>query len=65
MKIKDPKGNLGRWILEMAEHQYDIVHRSEILHVASDVLSRCPLQVGPEDPAMNVFVTVAMDEVDL
>ena len=28
-KIKDPKEKLGRWMLEMAEHQYDIVHRVE------------------------------------
>ena len=52
-------------MLEMAEHQYDIVHKSEILHVDADALSRCPLQAGPEDPTMNVFITVAMDEVDL
>ena len=64
-KIKDLKGKLGRWILEMAEHQYDIVHKSGILHVDADAHSRCPLQAGPEDPATNVFVTVAMDEVDL
>ena len=64
-KIKDTKGKLGRWMLEMAEHQYDIVHKSGSLHVDADALSRCPLQAGSEDPAMNVFVMVAMDEVDL
>ena len=49
----------------MAEHQYDIVHKSGILHVDADALSRCPLQAGPEDPDLTVLVKVAMDEIDL
>ena len=49
----------------MAEHQYDIVHKSGILHVDADTLSRCTLLAGPEEPAMNVLVMVAMDEVNL
>ena len=64
-KVKDLKGKLGRWMLEMMEHQYDIVHKSGILHVDADALSGCPLQAGPEDPELQVFATVAMDEVDL
>ena len=40
----DPKGKLGLWMLGMADHQYDIVDKSGILHVDADhypdVLSR-------------------------
>ena len=52
-------------MLEMAEHQYDIVHKSGILHVDADALSRCPLQAGVEESGKPVCVTVAMNEVDL
>ena len=31
----------------------------------ADALSRCPLQVGAEEPGQPICVTVAMDEVDL
>ena len=44
-KMRDQKGKQGCWMLEMAEHQYDIVHKSGILHVDADALSRCP-QIG-------------------
>ena len=52
-------------MLKMAEHQYNIVHKSGILHVDADALSRCPLQAGAEEPGKPVCVTVAMDKVDL
>ena len=52
-------------MLEMAEHQYDIVHKSGILHMDADALSRCPLQAGAEEPGQPVCITLAMDEVDL
>ena len=35
-KMRDPKGKLGCWMLEMAEHQYDIVHKNRIIHVDAD-----------------------------
>ena len=52
-------------MLEMVEHQYDIVHKSRILHIDVDALSRCPLQAGAEEPGQPVCMTMAMDEVDL
>ena len=60
-KMRDPKGKLGC----MAENQYDIVHKSGILHVDVDALSICPLQLGAEEPGQPVCMTVAMDEVDI
>ena len=64
-KMRDPKGKLGCWMLEMAKHQYDIIHKSGILHVDADALSRCPLQAGAEEPGQPMCMTVVMDEVDL
>ena len=38
-KMCDSKGKLGHWMLEIAKHQYDIVHKSGILHIDVHALS--------------------------
>ena len=42
--MKDPKGKLGQWLLELSEHRYKVIHKSGVLHVDADALSRCPLK---------------------
>ena len=37
--MKDPKGKLGQSLLELLEHRFTVIHRSEILHIDTDALS--------------------------
>ena len=62
--MRDPKGKLGSWTLDMAENQHDIMHKSLILHMDADRLSWYPLQVEHEDPEQQVYTTVAINVID-
>lgn len=39
MNWKDPSSRLGRWVMLLADHQYDIVHRPGKQHGNADALS--------------------------
>ena len=65
-RVAEPKGRLARWILELAEHQFSIVHRSGILHGDADALSRCPLACTEADSLEEqLFVTIDQPPLDL
>ena len=38
--MKDPTGQLARWLLQLSELEFDIVHRRGVLHNNADALSR-------------------------
>ena len=41
--MKDPTGQLARWVLQLSEMElFDIVHRRGALHNDADALSRYP-----------------------
>lgn len=40
--MKDPTGQLARWVLQLSEMEFDIVHRRGALHNNADALSRYP-----------------------
>ena len=66
-RVAEPKGRLARWILELAEHQYTIVHRSGIRHGDADALSRCPLACTEADSLEEeqLFATTDQPPPDL
>ena len=47
----------------IAEHRFIVIHKSGVLHVDADALSRCPLRY-PEEEAERVCVTVRHGEVN-
>ena len=65
--MPETKGRLARWILELAEHQYSIVHHSGVLHGDADALSRCPLACDETDSLEedHLFVTTDQTPTDL
>ena len=36
--MKDPKEKLVRWLLELSEHRFTVIHKSGVLHVDADTL---------------------------
>ena len=49
MRLKSCVGRLGRWSLQIQQHDFDIVHRPGKVHNNADVLSRHPLLVNSVD----------------
>ena len=40
--FKEPEGQLARWLEQLKEYDFDIVHRQGKLHTNADALSRLP-----------------------
>ena len=47
--MKDPTGQLARWLLQLSELEFDIVHRRGVLHNNADALSRYPYPVADQE----------------
>ena len=43
MSLKDPKGRLARWALQLQQHDFTIVHRPGKQHQNADAISRFPV----------------------
>lgn len=41
-KMKEPEGQLARWLERLCEYNFEIIHRSGQLHTNADSLSRSP-----------------------
>ena len=62
--MKDPRGQLARWVLHLSEMEFDIVHRRGALHNDADALSRYPHKTAdPEQRYRWVCVPVADDQL--
>ena len=58
--MKDPRGQLARWVLHLSEMEFDIVHRRGALHNDADALSRYTHKTAdPEQRYRWVCVPVA------
>ena len=44
--FKEPSGHIARWIEQMAEYDFDIIHRPGKQHANADALSRYPVTVN-------------------
>ena len=44
--FKDTVGQVARWLVQIAEYDFEIVNRPGKQHTNADALSRYPLQVG-------------------
>ena len=42
MRFKNPAGQLARWLEELSQYDFQLLHRKGKLHVNADVLSRIP-----------------------
>ena len=42
--LKEPEGQLARWLGRMEQYNYRVVHRPEEIHHNADSLSRCPCE---------------------
>ena len=50
----NPEGQLARWLEQLQEYDFDIVHRPGCKHLNADALSRIPCrQCGHESHAMD------------
>ena len=54
MYVKDPGSRLMRWRIQLAEYDYDIVHKSGIQNTNADALSRIG-SVGALEGPMEVI----------
>ena len=59
--MKDPTGQLARWLLQLSELEFDIVHRRGVLHNNADALSRYPHSV-PDNEQRYRWVCVPITE---
>jgi hypothetical protein len=40
MRLPEPSGRLGRWVLELQQHDFEICYRKGALNKVADALSR-------------------------
>ena len=52
MDMKEPTGRLGRWVLRLQRHRFDVEYRQGKANELADALSRLPLK---EDNALGPF----------
>ena len=55
MDMKDPGGRLGRWVLRLQGHSFEIEYRAGKYNEVADSLSRLPLAPGNEVPDLANF----------
>ena len=60
--FKDPEGQLARWLLQLSELEFDILHRKGTLHSDGDALSRYPHQQTAEEELYR-WVCIPVREV--
>ncbi|XP_056466778.1 uncharacterized protein LOC130405625 [Gadus chalcogrammus] len=60
-RMKEPEGQLARWLERLGEYNFEIIHRSGQLHGNADSLSRrpcrqsCPCKLpSPSPPQLNI-----------
>ena len=56
--FKEPEGQLARWLEQLEEYDFDVVHRQGKLHVNADVLSRLTHTEGESDVLIDSIVPV-------
>lgn len=61
--MKDPTGQLARWLLQLSEMEFDIVHRRGVLHNNADALSRYPYPSLTDQEQRYRWVCVPVTEV--
>jgi transposase InsO family protein len=56
-KLRDPEGQMARWLLFLQDFNFDIVHRPGAAHANADALSRHPRHQGCENsPACQSLI---------
>ncbi|XP_034549911.1 uncharacterized protein LOC117820296 [Notolabrus celidotus] len=59
-RMKEPEGQLARWLEKLSEYDFEIIHRPGRLHVNADSLSRqpwrqsCPCKLPGPSPPGNI-----------
>lgn len=62
--LKDPEGQLARWILKLQDYDFEIVHRAGHLHRNADALSRNPRHQGNNTCPACTVNAVTVDPSD-
>jgi len=62
MNVKDPGSRLMRWQIQLAEYDYDIVHKSGVQNTNADALSRIG-SVGALEGPMEVIIDQVKKQV--
>lgn len=60
-KLPNPTGRLGRWVLELRNHDFVIEYRKGKLNVVADTLSRHPIEEGESQESCN-SLTIDLEE---
>ena len=65
--IKDPEGQVARWITQLSEYDFQIIHREGKKHLNADGLSRIPCrQCGfTPTPEPNTLAEIAVNSSDV
>lgn len=61
-KLPNPTGRLGRWVIELRNHDFDIQYKKGKLNVVPDALSREPLEIDENDLESIEFCSAISDE---
>ncbi|EGD83143.1 hypothetical protein PTSG_12079 [Salpingoeca rosetta] len=63
--IRDPRGRLGRWSLELQDCDFEVIHRPGSSNVVADALSRLPrdaVEQSPAEPAVDVVAAPVLPQ---
>ena len=64
MDMKDPSGRLGRWVLRLQRHRFNLEYRAGKANEVADALSRLPLKADDPAPPLNNFYGDNTEEVE-
>lgn len=61
-RLPNPTGRLGRWVLELRNHDFDIQYRKGKMNVVPDALSREPLSIEDDKDMEFIACSTISDE---